>query len=331
VTSYPTVQQALDSGAGRTLAAIPVTRLASGHESAILVHVINGPRKGPRVAVVLGTHGGETFVTELFRVFLTQLNHAELNGTLMVIPMANVTAFEAATRHTPTDAMNLNRLFPGNAHGWYTEMLAHALTTEVVTRSDWVFDYHCPHDKARANRYTYTLDPVTEYGRAVHELAVASGAAVLHAAPRVPGSLMDYCRDVNIPTLVPEIGGSPAVDQSHMRIGLAELRNSLRHLRMLPGEVERLGPQRIVRKSDHLRPPCGGLFVPELTFDDLAVPIEGRPLLGTVYDVSTLESVGEIRSPYERYILMSLRVLSKVDPGDYAYSIGDLDSAELLN
>lgn len=329
--SLPTLKEAIAAGPGRRLAVIPVTTLASGHESAITVHVVQGRRKGPRVAVVLGTHGGEIFVTELFRVFLSQLDDGEVSGTLMIVPMANLTAFEAGTTHTPSDAMNLNRVFPGNPRGAHTEMLAHAITTELLPNADWVFDYHCPSFQVRGNRYTYTVDRSTSYGRTIHALAVASGAPVLYLGARVPGSLMEHCKELGIPTFVPEIGGSPVLDEPYQAIALRELRNALRHLQMLPGDVEKQNGQILVTRSQHIRPRTGGLFVPEFSLNDLGKTIDDRPLLGRVYNVSTLEPIEEVTSPFARYILMSVRVLSRVTPGDLAFQVGDLDSAERMD
>lgn len=331
IEDLPNLEEALAAGPGRRLAAIPVTTLTTGHSSRILVHVIKGRHDGPRVAVVIGTHGGETFVSELFRVFLSNLVAGEVSGTLMVVPTANLTAVGADSTTTPSDSMNLNRAFPGRPNGSHTEMIAHAISTSILPHADWVFDYHCPSFKVRANRYTYTVDASTDYGKSIHELAIASGAPVLYLGARVPGSLMEHCKSLQIPTFVPEVGGSPVLDASYMAIGLKELTNALRYLKVLPGEVERSGPQMLFTHSEHIRPRHGGLFVSEFSLDDLHASVEGQPILGRVYDPSTFELLEEVRSPYERYVLMSVRVLSFVQPGDLGFQVGDLDTAHAVS
>ena len=329
--SQRSVEEALGAGPGRRIARIPVTTLASGDQLDLVVHVLVGTGPGPRVGVMLGTHGGETFVTELWRVFLQELGTESLAGSLFVMPVANSTAFDSGTRHTPNDMFNLNRVFPGNPLGWYTELLADAIASSFVPNADYLFDYHCPSDKARACRFTYTTSLDTDAGRLVHALAVASGAPLLYDAPAIPGSLGDFCLTQGIPTFIPEVGGSPAVDGQHLEIGLRELRNALRHLGMLQGDAEPVGRQVIVRDVQHVRPHSGGLFSPALTFDDLGVELGDGALLGTVYNATTLERLEDLRAPYRRNVLLSMRVLSRVQPGDYAFSVADLDTAEVIS
>ena len=44
-------------------------------------------------------------------------NGADIKGTFVGLVVANVPAFEAATRCSPIDGMNLARTFPGDANG----------------------------------------------------------------------------------------------------------------------------------------------------------------------------------------------------------------------
>ena len=75
--------------------------------------------------------------------------------------------------------------------------------------------------------------------------------------------------------------------------------------------------------------PVGGIFHPAVGLEAIDGEVKGGTVLGTVMDPYSLEQVGEIRAPYARSALLQMRVLpSAVQPGDYAFIIADLDSAE---
>ena len=55
---------------------------------------------------------------------------------MVLVPVANPPAFNAGTRLSPLDAINLNRVFPGDATGSISERLAYTLWTEVIAAAD---------------------------------------------------------------------------------------------------------------------------------------------------------------------------------------------------
>ena len=54
----------------------------------------------------------------------------------------NHAAAKAGTRLSPVDHLNLNHLFPGDADGSPTAMLAHFLETALLPMADFVIDPH---------------------------------------------------------------------------------------------------------------------------------------------------------------------------------------------
>ena len=73
------------------------------------VAVITGAGNGPRISIVSGIHGDEfEGVCALWKL-IHQKNFIIKNGTLIVIPVANCPAYEAGTRESPIDGINLAR------------------------------------------------------------------------------------------------------------------------------------------------------------------------------------------------------------------------------
>ena len=71
----------------------------------------------------------------------------------------------------------------------------------------------------------------------------------------------------------------------------------------------------------------GGLFVPALTYDAMNTIVEGKVVLGRVYNPMTLELLEEIRAPYEKNLMILMRGnINRIIPGDFTFMIGDLDS-----
>jgi len=109
---------------------------------ALTVHRGCGIKAGPHLLITGGVHGdeyeGSTAATEFFEA----LDPAKLAGTVTVVPVVNVAAWQARTRCTPSDQGNLNRAFPGNPDGGPTEKLAAAVFENFVRSADAVIDLH---------------------------------------------------------------------------------------------------------------------------------------------------------------------------------------------
>jgi hypothetical protein len=106
------------------------------------LHEITGAQPGPTLGITAGIHGDEYLPLETVRQFVTALNPAQLSGTILAIPVVNPLAIEAQTRNTPIDMNNLNRVFPGDPHGWLTEQLAAVVSEQFLPRLQYLVDLH---------------------------------------------------------------------------------------------------------------------------------------------------------------------------------------------
>src|SRR5262249_47585640 len=108
----------------------------------LLVDVLIGVRRRPCLALVAGVHGNEYEGMVTLAELVGTTEPGALEGSLIVVPVANPFAFSAGQRRTPQDDRDLNRVFPGSARGTLSERLAHRLCTAVLGAADFVFTLH---------------------------------------------------------------------------------------------------------------------------------------------------------------------------------------------
>lgn len=96
--------------------------------------------------VVTGAvHGDEYEGPAAIHRLFNELDTTALSGTVIGLPIVNVAAWQARTRVSPLDGLDLNRLFPGPAVGQPSSpsyALAHALFTTFVQPCDVLIDLH---------------------------------------------------------------------------------------------------------------------------------------------------------------------------------------------
>ena len=119
-----------------------VATLGDGGVMRLPVNVAAGHGDGPCLAVVAGVHGDEADGIATLMELWARVDAARLSGRLIMVPVANPTAFIAGRRRSPLDDLDLNRTFPGDPEGMPTQQLAHALLTKVLKQSDFVFSLH---------------------------------------------------------------------------------------------------------------------------------------------------------------------------------------------
>ena len=97
---------------------------------------------GPTLLMMAGNHGdeyeGQIAISQLAR----ELETADIRGRLILLPMVNAPAAQAGVRTSPIDDGNLNRLYPGDASGSPTEMIAHYVEDVLMPLVDYSVDLH---------------------------------------------------------------------------------------------------------------------------------------------------------------------------------------------
>lgn len=173
-----------------------------------LLCVLRGPEPGPRVTIVAGVHGDEFEGMRALWQMVADNPYPLRCGTLTVVPIVNIPAYEAGTRTSPLDGINLARVFPGSAQGTPSERLAAALFEQVVVGSSLLVDLHSGGIRYLHSPLAGFLDVPDEVGQASLAAARALGWLHLWAAPLRAGVLGYEAVRHGIPAVGTEVGGA---------------------------------------------------------------------------------------------------------------------------
>src|SRR6516165_11029577 len=220
---------------GREYFRLDVTKLASGTELRLSLHVLTGAKPGPTLGILTTVHGDETMALIAVRDLLHSVDVGSLSGRVAAIPVANPLAVSVFNRQTPEQhgKTDLHEVFPGNPEGNLTQRMASVITANLLDHVDALVDIHCGglggrlqsradlDASARSNVYDASL-----------KLCRAFNTAFVHAN-NLAGTAARYCNGKGIPTANPEIGGvylGPQAEAAYVAEAVAGLRSILASL-----------------------------------------------------------------------------------------------------
>jgi len=293
--------------------------MASGVDVSLTLHDLEGDLgDGPTVGVSAAIHGNERTGTEIVLETARHFRDRRFRGRLLLLPVADPFAFEANTRHTPTDDLNLNRVFPGNPRGWFSEQLADVITREFLTKVDILIDLHSGGDRP-------TVDYV--YIQNAEELSRAFGSKVLYRGRAgkegtvFEGTSVGVTQARDIPSVTVELGGGLIDQRPYVARGVRGLQNVFATLEMLEEPPESPPEQIVVDSIVTVRPRMGGFL--ETEAPALGDTIEEGATLGRIIHPQTFEELERLDNavPHGVMILSHL-TRNVVQPGDYAFMVG---------
>lgn len=257
---------------------------------------ITGERDGPHLTVLTGVHGTEYTSIAAVREFVRHVDPAQVSGRITAVPVVNLPGFWARSPFVvPVDGLNLNRSFPGNPAGSWTEVLADAVTTRFVRGSDFLLDLHAGDLPEALEPFAmYEESPVEADSRRMAR-AYGVGHVVRQAAAlrTVAGSSCAAAADLGVPAIVAESGQNGLVERDAVQRHLAGLTNVARELGVLAGEPAAV-PAPVQHEGWHwLRTPVAGWWEPLV---GTGQAVRAGELLGTVNELLG-GVVAEVRAP----------------------------------
>lgn len=199
-----------------------------------------GAAEGPTLTVIAGVHGCEYTSQLALRNFMRGLDDTVLRGRIRAVPTLNLASFYGRLPFVGPDGLNLNRSFPGNSEGSYSEALAHEVTARLITGSDYFIDLH-------AGDMVEDLTPFTLYEEsAVMEksrmLAETFGYPLCICQPSVgrtvTGSSTGVAADLGVPAIIAENGGRGLVEGGPVQGHINGLVRVVSALGMMPSLVD---------------------------------------------------------------------------------------------
>jgi predicted deacylase len=236
----------------------------------VRVHMVVGRRRRPCLALVAGVHGNEYEGMVTLAELLGTLDPGTLDGSLIVVPVANPFAFRAGQRRTPQDDRDLNR-------------------------ADLVFTLHSAMADGMLAPWLEFLEGSSALERTTYAAAAASGFPDLVALPRLPGVLQTALAELGVPVIEGEVGGLGATTAENVAYYTARVMAVARHLGVL-GRTADPAESRAASRIWHLRSveaETDGVFRRTV---ELRQAVQPGEILGRLIDVRDGGS-REVRSP----------------------------------
>ena len=288
---------------------LQVTRIADGSRLEVPMIVLAGMQSRPRLVCVAGIHGDEPEGMRALMELADELDPTKLKGELVLIPVANPSAFGAGSRVSPLDGLDLNRIFPGRANGSASERLAHALFEQVLSKADFVFALHSWYSSGEVLPYVEYGHAIAGTARASLAAARAAGFDLIRVSNWSPGLMTRMVNEAGIPAIESEIGGLGMATRQGTARTKASVRAVMAHLGMIEDEVAPWHG-RIVDQFEVMSP-CGGfLEVAASLGTELKEGEEFgfiRALDGSILERITLARPG---------LLAAVRRAARVQPGE---------------
>lgn len=296
---------------------LSVSARAGGGMWCLPVLIVRGQRPGPRLSVLGGIHGDEYEGPEVIYSLFSCLSVEHLCGTLVMVPVCNVPAYEACRRLSPVDGANMARVFPGDVVGTITQQLAYWVGELFIREADAVIDIH-----SGGLSYDMPLLVGCQYGeltldKANVKIARAFSAPVLwlHPGPMAPGRSLSAAQAYGVPAIYTEAAGAGEVSSEVLACFVRGAINVMRCIGMLSSALEQNGMVRELIGGGNLdvmiSAPCAGYLRTEVTLMDAVV---SGQRIGAIYDLVGCE-VAPLYANRDG-IVICLRRLRRVDAGD---------------
>ena len=230
---------------------------------------------GPTVLLSAGVHGDEFEGPAALMRLLQDIAPADVNGRIIILPALNTPAMLASSRVSPLDQVNMNRAFPGDAHGGPTHMLAHFIETCLLPECNAAIDLHSGGKAAVFAPCVLTqADMQADIGLRNMALAQAFGAPFIWLSGRNNDN-----RSVNaaaarqgVSMVAAELGGGGGCDRLMTDFAERAVRRCLHHLGILSVAMEaEAEASRLVEFSasgHNLTAPAAGLFDRQFSLGD---------------------------------------------------------------
>ena len=287
-----------------------------GEAVTVPVTIVRGAAEGPVLWIHGCVHGDEFCGAFIIHELLRTLEADRLVGVVVALPMLNITASQRGQRMSPFATFgygDLNRCFPGNPDGAFTDQMAHAIYVGLREYADYFVDFHTA--LTPDTRWALFANAPGDVGRKSEGLARAFGLKSTLPAPMdiLGGSSMIAAARDGIPSLIVEMGGiGSAFERETVIEGAERLRNVLRHLGMLAEKPKDHGPLTYFSNFAWVNATRGGLF-------ERAVQCGQRVDKGTLvgrYFGAHGDIVEEVKSPHAGIVLA-------INPGP-AMATGDV-------
>src|SRR5580698_4280781 len=268
----------------------------------IPITVIKGSKPGPVLALTAGIHGYEYPPI----LALQRLDVKKIVGTLIIVHVANMPSFLGRTVYfSPLDGKNLNRVFPGRENGTESEQIAHAITTQVIDKCDYLLDLHCGDGNESLRPYVYqTVTGVAAFDERIAELVAHCAfdhIVIDRARPKDPAASL-YCSNTAItrgkPAMTIESGFLGTTDEKSTAAIVKSVESVMRYLKMIEGKPVKAKPV-YLDPAEVLLSPATGILYPRVERNAM---VKKGTVLATITDFFG-KKIADVKAPFAGVVL----------------------------
>jgi predicted deacylase len=271
-------------------------QMSTGQYWYVSVIVAKGARPGKRITLTSGVHGDEMSSVHTVQTVMSQLNAAEMSGTVMAVLDIARPAMESMQRRWPSsgrgfELTDMNREWPGNENGLGAVSRQAGLVFNRLLKpnTDLAIDFHTG---------TTGLD-VSSFHIGDMRIPDVKTMMMLYPVPAIwdnpvyPGVLHNAYIDAGIPSFTPEVGVARRLDLDMIPIFVEGTMNVFKHYGVVPGAIGRTAVDANVY--------IGKSAVPVLTtqggFIELLVKLEDDVTVGQKLAIQR-NAFGEVMAEY---------------------------------
>ena len=197
--------------------------------------------EGPTILFTGANHGDEYEGPIALFDLANNINSEDIEGRVIIIPGMNYPALQAGKRTSPIDGGNMNRVFPGNPEGTFTEKIADYFNRTLLPLADFVVDFHsggktldflpfcCAHVLNDKEQQSRCIEAMKAFN-APHSVMLLEIDAV-----NMYDTAAENMGKVFIST---ELGGGGSTTAYTVEIAKKGIRNLLRHTGISKGDLE---------------------------------------------------------------------------------------------
>ena len=271
-------------------------QMPTGQHWYVSVMIAKGAKPGKCVALVSGVHGDEISAVRTVQSVMSQLNPAEMSGTVMAALDVSRPAIEGMARRWPNsgrgiDLIDINREWPGDENGANAPSRHAGLLFNRLFRpnANYAIDFHTG----------ATGMDITAFHLARMDLPEVRAMAELYPIDQIfdnvayPTLLANAFIDVGIPAFTPEIGAPRILDHAMIPRFVEGTNNVLKHHGIIAGQMGRTGRDTglFVANSGHTILATHGGFV------ELLIKLNDKVVVGQRVAIQR-DTFGEVVAEY---------------------------------
>ncbi len=289
-----------------------IAKLPTRTHIEIPVFINRAKKEGPFLLLLAGLHGDEVNGVEILRRMIRAGYHKPAAGAILCIPIMNVFGFINQSREVP-DGRDLNRVFPGSAHGSMASRIAWTLLHEIIEHVDYALDFHTG-GASRANFPQVRCVLEDEESR---ELADIFNPPFVVASKYLDKSLRKTARAIGKSVLLYEGGESLRLNEYAVQQGVEGALRVLHHLGLRSDSPLADKPPVLLKKTTWVRAKLSGMY--RATVQN-GTYVEKGAVLGTITDPYG-EFEKKVNAPVSGYIIC-INYHPLVNQGEALINIG---------